>query len=464
MQDSGSKDEKIKGPVLTVAGQCRLTGISRPFMAELQNRLTIDNPKYQAAKKYGRWVGRNFKQKLFFYEMAEASIVFPRGFAARSVELCKKYMGRGPQIEDCRRRLGEVEFNFQGELRPYQQEAVTAIQRKHFGVLVAGTGSGKTIMALAVIAQRRQPTLIIVHSRELMYQWEERIRQFMGLKAGLIGDSKFDLQPLSIAIVNTARRRLDELVPCFGHLVVDECHRVPASLFTEVVTRFDSYFMLGLSATAYRREDGLTRLIYLYMGDRVHQVDPEKLRQSGAVLKPEFIQRATDFKYVFRGNYQSLMNSLTKNAARNQQITDDIYQEALDSKGTILVVSDRVAHCQQLANLLVGKGLQVSILTGKQSARDRSAIVKSLHRGEVKVLVSTLQLVGEGFDAANLNTLVLTTPIKFSGRLHQVIGRILRPASGKQPRVIDYVDDRVGVLKNSARIRRKAYEFDRYEA
>jgi superfamily II DNA or RNA helicase len=222
--------------------------------------------------------------------------------------------------------------------------------------------------------------------------------------------------------------------------------------------------MLGLSATAYRREDGLTRLIYLYMGDRVHQVDPEKLRQSGAVLKPVFIQRATDFTYVFRGNYQSLMNSLTKNAVRNQQITDDIYQEALDSKGTILVVSDRVAHCQQLADLLVGKGLQVSILTGKQSARDRSAIVKSLHRGEVKVLVSTLQLVGEGFDAANLNTLVLTTPIKFSGRLHQVIGRILRPASGKQPRVIDYVDDRVGVLKNSARIRRKAYEFGRYEA
>jgi superfamily II DNA or RNA helicase len=436
------------------------------LLTELENRLTIDNPQYQAAKKYGRWVGKNFKQKLFFYELTENGIIFPRGYAAKAIGLCRKYLGRGPEILDKRQRLAEVDFNFQGKLRPYQHEAVTAILRKHFGVLVAGTGSGKTVVALEVVAQRRQPTLVMVHSRELMYQWEERARQFLGLKAGLIGDSRFDLQPFSIAIVNTARRRLDELVPCFGHLIVDECHRVPASLFTEVVKRFDSCFMLGLSATAYRREDGLTRLIYFYMGDRVHQVDPKELQESGAVLKPEFIQRKTDFKFVFRGNYQSLMNSLTKNGARNQQIVDDITTEAVGvvgaagAEGTILVVSDRVAHCKQLAKLLAERGLQVSVLTGQQPARERSAIVESVHRGEIKVLVSTLQLVGEGFDAANLSTLFLTTPIKFSGRLHQVIGRILRPASGKQARVIDYVDERVGVLKNSAAIRLRAYEFD----
>jgi superfamily II DNA or RNA helicase len=455
--------EKITGPVLTVAGQCHLSGISKPFLAALQDKLTIDNPQYHAAKKYGRWVGKNFKQKLFFYQLDESGIVFPRGFAAQAVALCKTYMGQGPKIEDKRRRLPEVDFSFQGELRPYQKEAVDDVLRKHFGVLVAGTGSGKTVMALEVIAQRRQPALILVHSRELLYQWEERIMQFLGIKAGLIGDSKYDIQPLSIAIVNTARKKLDALVPCFGHLIVDECHRVPAALFTEVVKRFDSYFMLGLSATAYRREDGLTPLIYLYMGDRSHQVDPRKLAQSGAVLKPEFVQRATGFKYVFRGNYQTLMNSLTKNEARNQQIADDINAEARETAGIILVVSDRVAHCQILAKLLAEKGLQASVLTGKQPAPARSAIVEALHRGEVKILVSTLQLVGEGFDAAGLTTLFLTTPIKFTGRLRQVIGRILRPAAGKLPKVIDYVDEGVGVLRNSARIRRQAYELDRNE-
>jgi len=232
---------------------------------------------------------------------------------------------------------------------------------------------------------------------------------------------------------------------------------VPATLFTEVVKRFDSYFMLGLSATAYRREDGLTPLIYLYMGDRSHEVDPKRLTQSGAVLEPQFIQRTTGFNYVFRGNYQTLMNALTKNETRNQQIADDITAEARETAGTVLVVSDRVAHCQKLAALLAERGLQASVLTGKQSASERSAVVEALHRGEVKVLVSTLQLVGEGFDAAGLSTLFLTTPIKFSGRLRQVIGRILRPASCKQPKVIDYVDEHVGVLRNSARIRYQMY-------
>ena len=451
-------EKKAEFPVLTVAGQCHLSGISAPFLQVLQDNLTIDNPKYKDAKKYGRWVGKNFKRKLFLFELDESGIFFPRGFASQAVALCRKYMGRGPIIEDQRRKLAEVDFHFKGKLRPYQQKAVEDILRRHFGVLVATTGSGKTVIALEIIAQRCQPTLILVHSRELMYQWEERVRQFLGIEAGLIGDSKFDIKPLSIAIVNTARKRLDTLTPCFGHLIVDECHRVPATLFTEVVKRFDSYFMLGLSATAYRREDGLTRLIYLFMGERAHQVNSKELTATGAVLKPEFIQKTTDYKYVFRGNYQALMNSLTKNEMRSQQIVDDIYAESMKTEGIILVVSDRVAHCRKLGDMLVKKGLKVSVLTGKQTMAERSEIVESVHCGEIKVLISTLQLVGEGFDAAGLSTLFLTTPIKFTGRLQQVIGRIRRPASGKHPKVIDYVDKHVGVLRNSARIRRQAYE------
>ncbi len=457
----GSGASESNRAVMTVDGQCHLANISPPLLQILKSKLTIDNPKYHAAKRYGRWIGKNFQQQLFFYDIDDAGISFPRGYAAQAVNLCKKYLGQGPHIVDNRRLLAEVDFNFQGELRPYQQEAVKDVLQRHFGVLVAGTGSGKTIMALAVLAERRQPALVLLHSKELMYQWQERISQFMGIEAGLIGDSRFDIQPISVAIVNTARKRLNELASHFGHLVVDECHRVPASLFTEVVKAFDSYYMLGLSATAYRREDDLTRLIYLYMGDRSHQVDPKKLTETGAVLKPEFIQQQTDFAYGFRGNYHHLMAALTKNPARNQQIVEDIATESGRSEGTILVVSDRVAHCRKLADMLEEKGLEASVLTGRLNAAERAAIVESVHNGRVKILISTLQLVGEGFDAAGLTTLFLTTPIKFTGRLRQVIGRILRPASGKQPKVIDYVDGQVGVLKNSARIRRQAYEMDK---
>jgi superfamily II DNA or RNA helicase len=85
-------------------------------------------------------------------------------------------------------------------------------------------------------------------------------------------------------------------------------------------------------------------------------------------------------------------------------------------------------------------------------------VVEALNGGKVKVLVATGQLIGEGFDAAALSTLFLATPIKFNGRLLQYLGRVLRPAPGKdQARVFDYLDVNVGVLKAAAHARQRVY-------
>jgi len=101
-----------------------------------------------------------------------------------------------------------------------------------------------------------------VHSKELLYQWANQVNKFLGIEAGLIGDGKYVIAPVTIGIVNSVKKHIDELPQHFGHLLVDECHRVPASLFTDVVTSFDSKYSLGLSATAYRRENILTKLIF----------------------------------------------------------------------------------------------------------------------------------------------------------------------------------------------------------
>lgn len=436
---------------LTVGADASLRGASPALLAALKRQLSVDNPQYLDAKKYGRWLGKGIRPQLFFFREQGGLFTFPRGHANQAVLLARKIMGQDPQIIDVRRQLPPVDFVFHGELRPYQQAAAAAISLRDFAVLEAGTGSGKTVIALAVIAKRCQTTLVLVHTRELLYQWAERAETFLQTQAGLIGDGHCNIQPLTIAIVNSARRRLAELVPCFGQICVDECHRVPASLFTEVVTAFDCRYSLGLSATAFRR-DGLTRLISIYLGDRAYKVDSFDLQASGAVLKPEFIQRATEFRYVYRGNYQALMKALTSNAARNQLIVEDILKEAKEATGTILVVSDRVKHCQELAALLEKQQCPAAVLTGKLPAEQRTHLVESLRQGRIKVLISTVQLIGEGFDCPDLSTLFLTTPIKFSGRLLQVVGRILRPALGKQAKVYDYVDP-VGVLSASAQSR-----------
>jgi superfamily II DNA or RNA helicase len=123
-----------------------------------------------------------------------------------------------------------------------------------------------------------------------------------------------------------------------------------------------------------------------------------------------------------------------------------------------LVLSDRKAHCEALQALLRRQGIEAHLLTGDLKNGDRQAVVESLNAGQVKVLVATGQLIGEGFDAKELSTLFLATPIKFSGRLLQYLGRVLRPAPGKdKARVFDYLDP-VGVLENAARARQRVYQ------
>ena len=441
-------------PTLTVSSDCLLTGISFDFEIEVKRQLTIDNPQYKAAKKYGRWIGKKLKPQLKYYEPVVQGLRFPRGFANQAVLMCREYYGKDPEIIDKRRTLPEIELSFAGQLRPYQQLAVDDALRKSFGVIESGTGSGKTVMGLALIAARKQPTLIVVHTKELLHQWKERAEQFLGCDVGLIGDGKFSIEPLTVSIVNSARNRVDELVSRFGHLVVDECHRVPAALFTDVVSKFDCHYLLGLSATAFRSDNEMTKLIYFFMGDRIHRVDSEELKATGAVLKPEIIRTSTSFTYRYRGDYQSLMKALTVHEGRNVQILEDICRVASEEEsGTCLVVSDRVSHCRLFVEKLQHRGVVAELLTGQIPPEKRGAIVTAVQNGEIQVLVATLQLISEGFDCPGLSTLFITTPIVFEGRLLQVIGRIMRPAENKRARVFDYVDENIPALLRSANTR-----------
>lgn len=446
-------------PRLTVGCDCLFEGIDFQLERVVKEKLTIENPQYVSAKKFGRWVGKKIKPTLTYYEIIPNGIRFPRGFANQAVLLCRARGKGDPEIVDSRRSLDPVQFQFTGELRPYQEEALALVEKRSFGVLEAGTGSGKTVMALAIIARRSQPTLVIVHTKELLYQWRDRAEQFLGIKVGLVGDGKFSLQPLTIAIVNTVRKRAEELVPHFGHLIVDECHRVPASLFTDVVSRFDCTYLLGLSATAFRRDDEMTKLIYYFMGDRIHKVDQSALQASGAILKPEHIPIKSDFDYNYQGDYHALMKALTEHQGRNRKIIDDVARIVTsDNGGMSLVVSDRVGHCQLMADSLKLMGFSVEMLTGQVTAEKRSEIVGAVQRGEVQVLVATLQLIAEGFDCPGLSHLFLTTPITFEGRLLQVIGRIMRPAENKRPKVFDYVDHLIGPLARSAKARKEVLD------
>jgi superfamily II DNA or RNA helicase len=335
---------------------------------------------------------------------------------------------------------------------------------KDFGTLNAPTGSGKTIMALYMIKQRMQPALIIVHSKELANQWIQRIESFLNIpkeEIGFIGSGKKKIgEKITVALVQSVYKCVEEVSLKTGLLVVDECHRTPSRTFSEAVSGFDSKYMLGLSATPWRR-DNLSKLIFWHLGDVRYEIDKTMLVEKGDLLPTEVIVRETDFNPFFDpvNEYSKMLSELTSNDVRNHLIASDIAKESNGDGKCCLVLTDRKKHCETLQAILRYKyKISSDLLTGDVPSIDRKDIIDRLNNGEIKVLVATGQLIGEGFDCKYLSTLFIVTPIRFAGRVLQYLGRILRPAPGKNKAVVyDYVDVNVGILKTAAKSRQKVY-------
>ena len=448
---------------ITIKENLRLKNVPPELMETLIEKLQFLNPKWLENERMGRW-NRGTPRVLKFYDkVGKSGLWIPRGYIRHLINLCR-HQDIVFQIDDQRRRLRPVEFAFRGRLRAFQKAAVDKMLVKDFGTLSSATGSGKTVMALYMIAKRKQPALIIVHTRELAVQWVERIETFSGIAAedvGFIGGGKKRIgEKITVALVQSLYKCADEVAEHIGFLLVDECHRCPSRTFTEAVSCFDSQYMLGLSATPYRR-DKLSRLIFWHLGDKHHEVDRGQLVESGDVLPARVVYRQTGFitRHDPINEYSKMLAELVGDKDRNLQIAGDVAGEAARNSGICLILSDRRAHCQNLQALLRYRfKLHSELLTGDLDAEERKNVLERINRGDVHVLIATGQLIGEGFDCKDLTTLFLATPIKFSGRLIQYLGRVLRPAAGKKyARVYDYVDVNVDTLRKAADARRRVY-------
>lgn len=433
----------MSGIHITIDNRLRISGgLLDSVVPSIVDRFSFENPAYLDAERcgYSTW---NKPRYITGYEMAGDLITLPRGVIRQVLGIMKKE-GLAYRIDDCRRVLPPVELAFRGELRDFQQAALNVVLGRQFGTLSAPTGSGKTIIALAAIAARMQPTLVVVHTKELVNQWLDRIETFLGIprkEIGIIGCGEKRLgRVLTVAMVNTLYSVAHEVREHVGHLVVDECHHTPSKTFTGAVSAFDSKYMLGLSATPWRR-DKLTRLIYWHLGDKVHEINQDALLDSGDILRPEVILMETSFTSTLDASseYSKMLSELTRDYKRNRQIIGDVVEEARKGQGACLVLTDRKHHCEELAAMLDEYGVNAEVLTGDLGRRKRVDVVEQVNAGTVPVL--------------------LATPIKFDGRLVQYLGRVLRPAPGKEKALIyDYVDSNVGVLDNAARGRQRVYD------
>jgi superfamily II DNA or RNA helicase len=153
-----------------------------------------------------------------------------------------------------------LDVKFAGILRPEQQRAADAILSHDTGVLAAATAFGKTVVAAKIITERKVSTFVLVHRRQLLDQWRARLAEFLGLSeaaVGAVGGGKRKLTgSIDVALIQSLNRggEADDLISGYGQLIVDECHHLPAESFERVARRYPAKYVLGLSATATRRD------------------------------------------------------------------------------------------------------------------------------------------------------------------------------------------------------------------
>jgi superfamily II DNA or RNA helicase/very-short-patch-repair endonuclease len=374
-------------------------------------------------------------------------------------------------VRDERCRGVALDVTFQGELRPEQQVAARAMLDHDTGVLAATTAFGKTVIAAWLIAQRQVNTLVMVHRRQLLEQWVDRLSAFLGVppkSIGRVGGGRTKATGLlDVAIMQSLMRKgvVRDCVAQYGHLIVDECHHVSAQNFEQVVRRAKAKYVAGLSATVVRK-DGHHPIIFMQCGPARHRVDA-KAQAAARPFRHRVLVRPTSFRPRGEANpdarvqLQDLYRDLLADEERNRSICDEVVRTVREGRSP-LVLTERNEHLDALAARLSPEIREVVVLRGGASPKAAKAIVQRLAvigAAEERVLLATGKYIGEGFDDARLDTLFLTMPVSWRGTIAQYAGRLHRLYDGKREvQVYDYADLNVPMLARMFDRRCRGYE------
>lgn len=402
-------------------------------------------------------------------EILDGYLSLPRGCIDDIYYLMDEY-GVKVKLRDERMVGKKIKVKFSGELNKEQKRAAKSVLSNETGVLVTSPGIGKTVIAIYVIAKRKTNVLILVHRKPLLEQWRTQLASFLNIdqKAiGQIGGGKNKSNGLiDIAMIQSMERKgvVDDRIADYGFVIADECHHVSAVSFERVLIHAKAKYVLGLTATPYRR-DGHQPIIHMQCGPICHRIKTEDAEQ--AIAQFILIPRKTKFvcEWSADSKIYDIWPKLINDEQRNQLIVDDIITAANSGRFPI-ILTERREHLEILANKLRNEIEHLVILYGGLKAKKRKEMIEALLKCRVdnkKAILATGAYIGEGFDEPRLDTLFITMPISFRGRLVQYSGRLDRQHHSKQNvQIYDYIDADIPVLWRMYQRRLKTYRLMGY--
>ena len=428
-----------------------------------KNEITKEELEYLKgeliAKPFTNSMIKSTQDTFPIYRESEKKIYVPRYFG-------EKIYGQLPiQILD-----GEdISLVFDGDLRDYQQKVVDAykiniIRQNDFGggLIEIGCGRGKTVCALKLIAEMKKKTLVIVHKEFLMNQWIERIQQFLPLcRIGKIQGQVIDIENKDVVIGMLQSLSMKDYQPTlfnsFGLTIIDEVHHISSEVFSNVLFKLVTKYMLGLSATM-NRKDGTTKIFKMFLGEVIYKEN--NVQEHDVLVKSiEYISKDDEFnkvEYDYKGNckFSTMISKLCSFIPRSNfilKVLKDLIEYNKEQQVMIL------AHNKNVLNYLHDQIKEQEIGTvGYYIGGMKEAALKETETKQI--IIATYSMAAEALDIKTLTTLIMATP---KTDIEQAVGRILR-TKHIRPIVVDIVDNH-DIFQNQWRKRKTFYMKNNYK-
>ncbi|MDP2335784.1 MAG: DEAD/DEAH box helicase family protein [Bacteroidota bacterium] len=487
-EDFPLKLEIVKSNMLFI----NKAGVSQRALNQMKRLAAFKNPEFYKAQAM-RMSTFNKPRIISCADETTDYLCLPRGCEA-DLKAISEELGLKVGWTDQTNSGRKIDVEFCGILRDEQPLAIDKLLEHDIGILCGTTAFGKTIAAIKLIAERKVNTLILVNKISLVFQWKDKLCEFLTINESLpttedspgkrkksksiigqMGGGKHTLNGIiDIAVMQSLSREgeVKDCVKDYGMVIVDECHHVSAFSFEMILKSVNAKYVYGLTATPSRK-DGHHPIIFMQCGP-IRYRDDAKEQAEKRPFDHYVVPRFTSFKVPIWWNKEEKDLSITElyaeivsNEMRNQLIIDDVVQ-CYEKDRNCIILTERTAHVDLLAKEL-GKRIPdvISVMgtMGAKETRKTLSRITNAPKDKPLTLVATGRYIGEGFDEPRLDTLFLAMPISWKGTLQQYAGRLHRIFESKNEVLIyDYVDIHVRMFEKMYNKRLSGYASIGYKA